>query len=333
MGRTFVKKMEFRGLAITLLLPDSAPADADFLPASVEKGAVQLWKFQINHPEYRAKGGLAKLVEMCGEYFIYLHRHSFLDTVIPIADMEKLRWVSSDLFYGGRKRGELIEMKTAIAEKFNFTPVWNEVDHEVFIRINARKEEERQRMLLVERIAREEAEEERRVKRQEEWEKRQDRKREILARTEIKTFTVIGNEYRRGIPVTMEERDVLPDNTRGILVESYDVPSGTHGDVIECFIVVMKGSRKEYKGVKKVYTPSSHQKKVNSTPFTLTSITINGVDEDVLLVESFEDVKALCDEGHTGVYVAHNEGAKRRLCFIEEREIRDVSLKDVVVAA
>ncbi len=279
---------------------------------------------------------MAKMVEMDDELFVYLHRGKILDSVFAVADIESIDWVSSDLYTGGRKRPLMVEVKLRIASRFDLIPEWNEADSIVLRHIEARKEEARQLKLLQERVAREEAEQLAREKREEDWSRRQNRREAILTRPKVKALTVTGNEYRCGIPVTMEERDVLPENARGILVASYDTETGVYGDLIESFTVKMNGSRKAYVGKSAIHaipTPAPVLKKPESVSFTLTSMLIDGNYEDVLVVDSFDEVRALRAAGRREIHASYKVDGKERICFIDTNGIQDVSLRKVTKAA
>ncbi len=337
-GKVYVQDILWRGMKITTLLPENAPAHGEFLPGSVMKGMDQLWRFQSQHPEYRGRNGLAKLTEMNGELFIYLHRGKNLDTVIPVADMEKLQWVSSELFIGGRKRSELVKAKRAIAEKFDFIPQWNEVDMEVITRLEEAEKEARQRQLLAERVAREEAEAEARAAEEEARIKKSQIRAELLSRKRVTALTVESNSYRHGIPVVGDEWKRLPLGVHFcISVTSYDTETGTAGDVVEAFKLVPKGAQNERKlvtAVRKVTSVAQLVQPTSPSPrFTITSMVINGEEEDVLCVETFDDVKALRVFGIREKFVRCMRDGKTHICFIDKKDIIDVSMKKVNVAA
>lgn len=292
-----VRKAEWEGFNLDLLLAPNAPADGEYLPARVEKNGVVWWSFKGDHPGYR---GLAALIDFEEELVIVLSTRFELDMVLPIRDLPTMRKIGGE-FVGGRKLKELVLLKQTVAAEFNRRPNWTKRERNMLHALEQAAAEADAEAIKVAQAQRVAARAEEEARRERERAEREARRNRILARRKVIGYTSFGNR-RIGVPVTGDEWMVLRDGTFCILVTSFDEKTGTVGDLIESFAVLKKGggnpSKLSVAGVT-VDNPKSATAKGTSFVKELKTVivTLKGELEEVILVDDMEKVHALNAQG------------------------------------
>lgn len=297
-----VRKATWEGFSLDLIMSPNAPANAEFLPAKIEKDGVECWSFKKDHPYYR---GLATLVEYNDELVIVLATRFNLDMVLPVRDLPNMQKIAGE-FVGGRKLKAFVSMKGEIAEELGLTPVWSKREANMLRALDqaaAEANAEVTRAVHAARIAAR-AEEERR--RERERAEREARRARIASRKKIVAFTATGDR-RIGVPVVGNEWMVLRDGSFCISVTSYKEKTGAVGDYLESFEVLKRGggnpSRKSVAAVTHEYVKSVGSANV-ITELETTIIVINGEPEEVIMTDDVQKMKTLCSQGlNSGTYV------------------------------
>lgn len=289
-----VRKAEWEGFSLDLLLAPNAPQDAEYLPAKIEKNGVEWWSFKKDHPGYR---GLATLAA-CGEELVIMLSTRFeLHGVLPIRDLPNMQKIGGE-FIGGRKLKELVFLKRAVAEEFNLRPVWTTREENMLRaleQVAAEANAEANKAAEAQRAAARAEEEMRRERARIE---REERRARILGRKKIVGYTSTGDR-RIGTPVVGDEWMVLRDGAFCVLVTSFDEETGAIGDLIESFAVLKKGGGNPSK--RSVATVTSENPKPVLAKIVkelkTVVVTIKGEPEEVIVTENMEQVRALNAQG------------------------------------
>jgi len=259
----------------------------DFLPASVRKDGIEIWRFKD-----MGFKGIAVLVEtMPGNPVICLvsgiGKGRQLEQVIPLLGFSHLQRVSIHnvitFINPNEDVNETIKIKHLAGEKLGVKILFSK-NEERFIEYN-RKEKIR---------LKKEEEDRRAVKRQEDVRKQKERVTVIMSRKKIVGFTADGKPLS-GIPVTQAEYQCLPNSTYVILVESYDQSTKKHAGVSLAFRISK--------------TPGGRVDKVHSTSVVEINPVIKTTPEAVL-------------EATRVFLIEHESIHKNVLVFTGQNEIR-----------
>lgn len=230
---------------VNLIRSIKAPEGAEFLPASVFVDQKKVWSF----PEEKKEGfkGFAFIRNVASEVIILLLDHNErIVKVVPLYDLASQIIIKSgdkSMVLGVRSAEKLYDLKMAAHKELRLR--YELTDKEKKIR--------------AERIVAEKAEIEKNKLKAEA--QRREKLGEILKRPEV--YVYIENAKRlRGLPVTSAEWEILPNDTRVVIVKEYDGKlKKPAGDPIEFFIVTKgDGSRRPKKSAK--YSKLSWEKPI-----------------------------------------------------------------------
>lgn len=273
---------------IELLKSKSAPATAVFLPASVSRDNIRYWGFKSHHEGYR---GFAKLEEYGEELIIVLCTKTNLDMVIPLTNIADITWTDAGDYIGGRKIQSLIKMKEFLAEKLGLEPMWSARETKMLQAIRNIAIAERTAMEMAAKLAAEKLAADRKRLQNEVRSK-------ILMRKRVYGFTSTGDP-RNGVPVVGNEWEMLSGDTFCISVDSWNDNTGEAGALIESFVIVKNGAKKDRKAIVAVTRDNPQQRQTKPALSSLSSkcISIKGEVEEVFIAPDMATVHALNNGG------------------------------------
>jgi hypothetical protein len=187
------------------------------------------WSFQQEH--FQGVGVLAKADDQVVIALTGKGANGKVERVIP------LTWLADRKPLGLKAK---LALKHAAGKFLGKEVLVADVEKTIVTQAELRAREQARREAAEAHLARQAAYEAREAARKE-------RAKRILARDGIVTFTATGEE-RFGTPVVNSEWHGLPDGTKVILVESFDMDSETAGTPIEAFQIIKPPSRNATKG-------------------------------------------------------------------------------------
>ncbi len=227
----------------------NAPVGAEYLPTFVEQAGKQVWHFDKNGP-----ATMVFLREYGDEPVLALTTKREVLDALFLCDLGKRATVrlkgGKEVTLPARPITEIALCKQALAEDLERQAVFTAFEQQALDEMNA---EERAKSEAAAQAKREAEEKKRRDEHEARVLAQAAKLGKILARKKITAYTKVGNNFRRGIPVTGNEWEALADNTNCISVESFDDKTGVHGAVIECFRVAKTGARVKRHNVEVVH--------------------------------------------------------------------------------
>lgn len=232
------QELRWKDFVITTRMAKNAPDGAEFLPSKVVQGVREVWRF-----DKEGRASMVFLREYGDEPVLALSTHKRLLEVLFVRDIPLIMTVKvagKETKIPARSITALALCKRDLAEDLRREAEYTSDELKTlaeYDRVANEKKiaEDRQRQLL---------------KQQQEEEARQKAAAEqtvkinkILARPEIHCYTKETGAPRRGKPVVKDEWQCLKNGTFCILVASYDLATGEHGQLIESFRVRKEGSR------------------------------------------------------------------------------------------
>lgn len=266
--------------SVDMILPFSAPDGAQFLCASVQRGAELVWKFQTEGFDGFGRLALAGDIPVVA----LVNRSSVVTKVIPFPDMTKPG-------YPLKPRGlrSNLSLKRAAATYLKMECELSDGE-KMLLKADFKKEEEARRAV---------ADAELRAK----LEKKLTRKLEILSRSTI-TVSTADNQRRYGLPVTRDEWTCLDDGVYVVLVDGIG-EDGTIGIPIESFVVGRQPGREAVKmharPVKKPEHARAHVAVDKPTPTAKHLFELQGDVFEIDIYPSMDDLRRLRASGLSGI--------------------------------